>query len=429
MKRPLRSIFATACILTFLSVLSAIQAQPIAMGDEFQANAFTSDDQDTASLAIAEDGSFVAVWESFGQDTSFNGVYVRRFDAVGNPLGDDQQANTETFDEQEDADLTLLTGGGFVVVWDSAAQDGDLRGIFGQRFDAAGQSAGDEFQVNVTSLGDQNDAVVAPAADGGFLVVWETDVGGIPENLLARRFDASGQPISGEIEVNTFSDGDQEDADVASDAAGNFVVVWESDGQDGDLDTIVARRFDPAGQPLGDEFVVNTFTTGNQDDPDVAVHPDGRFAVAWEDDTEDSLVDAIFARYFAADGTPASAAFQVDTDPGRQMNPRLALDHRGHAVVIWDSLDQDGAGLGVILNSFDLAGNPEGIEQVVNSTVAGDQLDPHVVVTAHGDAVAVWDSGGQDGSFVGVIGRRYNVHLLVDGFESGDTSAWSATVP
>ena len=428
--------YRTALVAAFLlhTTLPATRpalASPVPSGGELQINTFSADDQDTATVAVAADGSFVVVWESLTQDTSANGVFVRRFDAAGLPLDDEQQVNTETSGQQEDPDVAVLAGGGFVVVWDSdSGQDGDLRGVFGQRFDAAGQAAGDEFQVNVMTVGEQNDAVVAAAADGGFLVVWETDFAGVAENLVARRFDAAGEPLSGEISVNTFTPGDQEDADVASDAAGNFVVVWESEFQDGILDSIVARRLDPDGQPMGDEIVVNTFFDGNQENPDLAVAADGSFAIVWEDDTQDAFVDAVYGRYYAADGTATSAAFQIDADPGRQMNPRVALDSRGHAVVIWDSLDQDGDGIGVFLNSFDLAGQAEGAEQQVNITFADDQLDPHIVVKPSDEALAVWESGGgQDGAFFGVFARRYTLDVFSDGFESGDTTAWSGVSP
>jgi hypothetical protein len=112
------------------------------------------------------------------------------------------------------------------------------------------------------------------------------------------------------------------------------------------------------------------------------------------------------------------------------MNPRVALDCQGNAVVIWDSLFQDGADIGVFLNRFDPTGTPLGMEQQVNVTVLGDQFLPHFAVGAGGDGVAVWESGGgQDGARYGVFARRYEgLCLFADGFESGDTDRWSNTV-
>ena len=52
---------------------------------------------------------------------------------------------------------------------------------------------------------------------------------------------------------------------------------------DGSSYGIAARRFDASGNPIGSEFVVNTYTTGVQACGDLAVEADGSFVVVWED--------------------------------------------------------------------------------------------------------------------------------------------------
>ena len=66
---------------------------------------------------------------------------------------------------------------------------------------------------------------------------------------------------------------------VALDAAGNFVVAWESVGQDGDGYGVYARRYSAAGVAQGAEFVVNAHTVGGQGDAAVAVDADGAMLV------------------------------------------------------------------------------------------------------------------------------------------------------
>ena len=44
--------------------------------------------------------------------------------------------------------------------------------------------------------------------------------------------------------------------------------------------------------PAGGEIVVNIFTTGSQDDPAVAMTRDGRFVVVWES-PQDDVGDAV----------------------------------------------------------------------------------------------------------------------------------------
>ena len=74
---------------------------------------------------------------------------------------------------------------------------------------------------------------------------------------------------------------------MAADADGDFVVAWQSFGQDGSIYGIFARRFSSAGAALASEFQVNTYTTDIQSCPSVAVDADGDFVVAWASSSQD----------------------------------------------------------------------------------------------------------------------------------------------
>ena len=65
------------------------------------------------------------------------------------------------------------------------------------------------------------------------------------------------------------------------DADGDFVVAWQSAGQDGCSYGVYAQRFNAAGVAQGSEFQVNTYTTDNQAASSVAMDADGDFVVAW----------------------------------------------------------------------------------------------------------------------------------------------------
>ncbi|MFO7900670.1 MAG: SdrD B-like domain-containing protein [Planctomycetota bacterium] len=98
----------------------------------------------------------------------------------------------------------------------------------------------------------------------------------------------SDEPAPGsEIQVNTTAAGDQTRPSVAADADGDFVVAWDTAGQDGDGLGVYARMYDADGTPNGDEFPVNTETTGDQYRPSVAMADDGSFVIAWQSDGQD----------------------------------------------------------------------------------------------------------------------------------------------
>ena len=157
------------------------------------------------SVAALPDGGFVVTWNSRDQDGSKYGVFGQRYDATGAPAGNEFQVNTHTTAYQYDPSVAALSDGGFVVTWNSYdaldAQDGSASGIFGQRYDASGVPVGVEFQVNTHTNNSQFNSSVAALPDGGFVVTWQSenqDGGG--SGIFAQRYDASGARI---IEISS----------------------------------------------------------------------------------------------------------------------------------------------------------------------------------------------------------------------------------
>jgi len=103
----------------------------------------------------------------------------------------------------------------------------------------------------------------------------------------------------GEFRVNTYTTGDQSEPAVAIFEGGSFVVVWTS-GQDGSGSGVFAQRYAAGGAPLGPEFRVNTFTTGSQDQPRVAAGGAGEFMVVWTSEAQDGSGPGVFGQRYAA---------------------------------------------------------------------------------------------------------------------------------
>jgi len=67
------------------------------------------------------------------------------------------------------------------------------------------------------------------------VIVWESGIEAITieRDIFDQRYNSLGIPIGDEFQVNTYSAGDQRNPDVAIRETGEFVTVWQSDGQDG----------------------------------------------------------------------------------------------------------------------------------------------------------------------------------------------------
>src|SRR5512144_1755630 len=109
-------------------------------------------------------------------------------------------------------------------------------------------------------------------------------------------------PAGGEFQVNTYTTNWQYESSVAADAAGNFVVAWTGNAQDGGGAGVYAQRYDALGTPRGGEFRVNTHTTDPQTWPSVAMSWAGDFVVTWSSMWQDGDDWGIFAQRFAASG-------------------------------------------------------------------------------------------------------------------------------
>ncbi|MFQ5496150.1 MAG: hypothetical protein ACE5EX_12310, partial [Phycisphaerae bacterium] len=169
---------------------------------------------------------------------------------------------------------------------------------------------------------------------------------------------------------------------VASDADGEYVVVWSSDidtvsglGKEGvyaklhNADGTV--YVDPDSLVPASEIVVTTEPTAWQ--ASVARDTDGDFVVTWsQDDDADPVGEDwnVWARRFDAVGNPFGAAFLVNSVTfGSQQHSAVAMDNDGDFVVTWQSDDalgnqpnhiRDDDGQGIYAQRFDTEGLPIG---------------------------------------------------------------------
>ncbi len=163
--------------------------------------------------------------------------------------------------------------------------------------------AGAELRVNLTTAGGQARPSVAMAADGSFVVAWDSGVGdGDAEGVFARRFAPDGTTRGGEFRGNTTPTGAQVRPSIGMAPDGRFVVTWTSAPQDGNGDGVYAQRYAADGTTAGVEALVNTYTTGSQSESVAAMASDGRFVVAWQSLAQDGNDYGVYARRYALDG-------------------------------------------------------------------------------------------------------------------------------
>jgi hypothetical protein len=396
-------------LLLAQSFLTVAGVSPL--GGEFQINTHTTRSQSHPAVAMSDAGDFVVVWVSNGQDATYTGgIFAQLFDSTGGFVGIEFQVNTYTTGEQIFPAVAMSETGEFVVVWQSDDQDAPFTdGIFAQRFDSKGAPLSSEFQVNSYTTADQQLADVAMDASGRFVVVWEGfGQGSVGRGIFGRMFDAAGSPMGLDFQVNTYTGGGPRAVSVDMDPDGNFVVVWDSFHPSESLQGVFGQMFDSTGAPSGSEFRVNTYTTVAQQSPSVAMDAVGNFVVVWNSSIQDGSEEGIFGQRFNSAGAAVGSEFQVNTYTIlSQSNASVAMLASGGFVVAWEGRGVGGSGRGIIAQLFDSSGIRVASEFQVNSSYPGSQQKAALSADTGGGFVAVWQTFSQDGDNLGVFGQRF----------------------
>jgi len=393
------------------------QGNPV--GPEFRINTYTTNIQNEPAVTADASGNFVVVWDSANQDGSLLGVFGQRFGSSGAPLGPEFRVNTSTTDLQETPSVATDSAGNFVVAWTSrGGYGGTPADVFGQRYASSGAALGPEFRINTFSTSAQAQPAVAAGPAGDFVVVWSSaDQDGSNLGVFGQRFASSGVPVGPEFQVNTYTTSLQYAPSVAADSAGNFVVAWTSSGGYGGTPAdIFGQRYASSGAPLGPEFRINTYTTSAQSRAAVAADASGNFVVVWDSAGQDGSSSGIFGQRFASSGAPVGPEFRVNTSTADlQFAPSVAADSAGNFVVAWTSSGgYGGMPADVFGQRFSSVGAPLGPEFRINTYTTSGQHRTAVAADPAGNFVVTWDSYGQDGAGFGVFGQRYAPILPVE---------------
>ncbi|MBI1176029.1 hypothetical protein GC207_01165 [bacterium] len=321
-------------------------------------------DQLQPRIARFSDGSHVIVWQ--GGTGSEESIFGRALNADGLFVGDsDSRINTHTGTSKVTPAIASLDNGNGVIAWGSFGQDDPnnplgsrrgLQGVYAQIVTSDLSKVGGEFQVNQTTEFSQRTPAIAKTSGGKFVIAWVTEHltgSGQSENvdavnIMARVYDANnGQPLSDEFRVNT-STNICANPSLVGTSDGGFTIVW-SERNLGDPENswdVVGRHFVVGSTAVAEQFKINTFTYGDQYRPSIA-GTGSQQMVVWSSMGQDGQQEGVFGRVISL-GQLSGGEFQVNTTTvSRQILPVVAAQSDDSFLVTWSSF---AGGIG----SFDL---------------------------------------------------------------------------
>lgn len=162
-------------LMTYAPTVAAYQVNQVSTGGQYQAR-----------TTVAPDGVTTIVWQDSGLDGDGYGIYARRLDASGKPLGDQFRVNTATAGQQSFPRIGSDALGNVLITW----KDGQLStpGLvqYYQRYDSTGAKIGGNVALPGTvEYADDYDMQAAP--DGGFTLIQQQWL-----QTTYRRYDSTG---------------------------------------------------------------------------------------------------------------------------------------------------------------------------------------------------------------------------------------------
>ena len=258
-----------------------------------------------------------------------------------------------------------------------------------------------DFIANLTSSGVQSSPRITQLANGNILVTWTSDDnGGVGSpagtDAIGQLFNPLGQPVGSEFLINTGTNtGNEVISDIVGLPGGGYVAIYDAVVSPNGVSSVI-QGFNAAGAPTGTFNIAAAagFTGG-----------DGQLVAAsdtaglWVDTLTDTVGGTSVVRGAIVDLTFVSApvTFTIVSTVGTNTNPVAAALVNGNYVVACQTLT--GGVSQITLRTLSSAGTP-GAQIVVADTATNARVDrtPTITALTDGGFVVAWETVGVSNS-------------------------------
>jgi Domain of unknown function (DUF4347)/Cadherin-like/Right handed beta helix region len=333
------------------------------------------------AIAMDQNGNYVVVWT----DSNSSDIYFNRYAANGSQISALQTVSTNS--NQRMPAVAMAADGSFVIVWHE--QFSGRLAVYGQRFEANGAKKDGQFLVASNASEDCLQANVAINGSKDFVVVWQRNNGTQQNNIYSHSYEwgSSGTipiSLSSELLIASAPDGMLSGAEMRPAVAlsGTRVfLAWE--GPDASSSGIFLRSFELNGSLATPTVQVNTNASNRESAPDLAVTPEGRVIVVWQEDIPSANADVTHYRIFtetqSGPRTLTAITPELTTATAAshdQSLPKVSAADSGEFIIAYQGFGQPitrtigpsivDANWGVFFKGF----NRDGVEVIAETSVA-----------------------------------------------------------
>jgi len=202
----------------------------------------------------------------------------------------------------------------------------------------------DAFKIDSPN---KNEILELNKNDGSFVLSWTMSDSNNNKSLQAQKFNSDGTVASSEFEVVKYSNAahyhDYQKIGILPN--GDFVILWTNQSPDSYYSAVFAKKYNSNGTPASSEFQVNTFSSGDQSTPEIAVSNDGTFVILWTNDgmrPEDGGENyGIYGQKYNSSASPIGSEFRFSSSQTSSGPPTVKFLNDGSFISAWEIVNFD----------------------------------------------------------------------------------------
>jgi len=264
--------------------------------------------------------------------------------------------------------------------------------------------------IETENSGDAVVPQIAMDASGNAVAVW-FQYDGTRYSIWSNRYTAATGSWGAATLIDKNNAGYALFPQIAMNASGDAVAVWyQYDYINSVFSNICASRYSAATCTWGATEHIESSDTGHAVIPRVAIDASGNALVVWYQ-TMLPTSSIWSSRFTASTSTWGTPTLIENNDSGYSVDPRIAMDASGNAMVVW--FRSDGTRYSIWSNCFTVATGTWGTETLLETDDAGDAQYPQIAIDAFGNAMAIWFQF--DGTRNSIYACRYSAALGIWG--------------
>lgn len=365
----------------------------------------SAENADQPHVAYNASGHAMAVWTQF--DGAVTSIWASKFDQPSNTWRKAALVEQITGGNAAGPSVSVDEAGNALVVWQQRVAGGASQwSIYANHFRiSTGTWSPTAEPIETGTAGDALVPTVVVDSSGNGIAVWR-QFDGSQFNIWANRYTGSTTSWGTPTLLESDDTGNADAPRIAMDANGNAMAIWSQ--KVFNWNSILSNRFDASTGGWGTATLVETNDTNNAKFPEVAMDATGNAVVVWEH--WENRPDKGFIgpsriasnRFNVGAGTWGTPVF-VDADPRIGQFPDVTMDGAGNALAAWTQGDD------AVASRFDAGTGTWGTPVLIETNNVGPEGVERVRIAADtaGNTIAVWDQF--DGTEINIFSNRYSV--------------------